>query len=122
MYENYTTFDSYMDDRNSNSDDTDSEEQKLLELEASLYSKIHYAEDIPILHDNVPLSQIDNANVDTQYQESAQSIDQNIHASNISTDPSENDTHITESLYKEILKAKSILDSQSNQTKINFAL
>ena len=113
MYENYTTFDSYMDDRNSNSDDTDSEEQKLLELEASLYSKIHYAEDIPILHDNVPLSQIDNANVDRQYQESAQSIDQNTHASNISTDPSENDTHITESLYNEILRAKSILNSQS---------
>merc|ERR1711997_796162 len=106
MYENYTTFDSYMDDRNSNSDDTDSEEQKLLELEASLYSKIHYAEDIPILHDNVPLSQIDNANVDRQYQESAQSIDQNTH-------PSESDTHITESLYNEILRAKSILNSQS---------
>ena len=104
MYENYTTFDSYMDDRNSNSDDTDSEEQKLLELEASLYSKIHYAEDIPILHDNVPLCQIDNVNVDRHYQENVQNINQNTHASNISNDPSENETHITESLYKEILK------------------
>ena len=33
-------------DQNAYSDDTDSEEQKMLELEASLYSQIHYAENL----------------------------------------------------------------------------
>ena len=43
-------------ENNSNSDDTDSEEQKMLELEALLYSKIHYAEDLPNDANDIMLS------------------------------------------------------------------
>ena len=95
-------------DQNAYSDDSDSEEQKMLELEASLYSQIHYAENLSNLTEECTFDK-------ERYEVNINSSDKKIVNRNITHDTTpdnennetiEEECHITTSLYNEILNAK----------------
>merc|ERR1712242_65273 len=93
-------------DQNSNSDDTDSEEQKMHELEALLYSKVHYAEDLSNIADTFKeTDRLQNGceNVDLEHRIVTEP---SIEKSDNSNKCSEEESDIATSIYNEILNAK----------------
>ena len=93
-------------ENNSNSDDTDTEEQKMLELEALLYSKIHYAEDLPNDANDIMLSEKENeSNKAHKNQIPAERTLQNIDPSLKKRSEQENND-ISTLIYDEIINAK----------------
>ena len=95
-------------DQNAYSDDTDSEEQKMLELEASLYSQIHYSENLSNFTEECTFDK-------ERYEVTINTADTKMVNGNITHDNTtdkenaktiEEECHITTSLYNEILNAK----------------
>ena len=102
----YNTDFALYEDNNSNSDDTDTEEQKMLELEALLYSKIHYAEDLPNdANDLMPSEKEKESNKAHKHQIPAEKMVQNIDRSLQKHCEKENND-ISTLIYDEIINAK----------------
>ena len=103
FYSTSDIFPSSYEDQNSNSDDTDTEEQKMLELEAHLYSMVHYADDLSNLENNFkPIYQEENSNPNKNFDDailtefdSADNQNTALEKENIST-----------SIFNEIINAK----------------
>ena len=94
-----------------NDDDTDSEEQKLLELEASLYSKIHYAEDLSYCQkDNEnDLGKINSTDIQpSEFRRDSFILSKEVIKVDDADCSSIIENHISPSLYSDILEARKI--------------
>ena len=94
-------------DQNPYSDDTDSEEQKMLEMEALLYSKVHYAEDLSCIADAFQETErlsndCHNAGFDRK-KNSNHALEK---PDNLLDKASEEESDIATSIFNEILNAK----------------
>ena len=115
MYDNHVGSQNV--DQESDSYDTDSEEQKMLELEANLYSKLHYAEDLSnIMHEIDTSVTNDEHSIPTNMRDpriNSVFTGQNVANAGYIEPLADEDNHIATSLFNEILKAKELQGSKS---------
>ena len=102
-------------DQNSYSDDSESDEQKMLELEAMLYSKIHYAEDLSSLHEVYVSNTEKISSSKHRTSKKCENISNPADSEVKGVSSLEDETHVEASLFNEILKLKETAKAQNPQ-------